>query len=213
MPTGAIPAVDPSPLVLMGAAELAAAIAARAVSCAEVMGAYLEHIERLNPAVNAIVSLQERAQLLQQARDRDGQLAHGRYLGGLHGLPQAVKDLVATAGIRTTHGSALRDEIPVQDAILVERLRAGGAILIGKTNTAELGLGSQTYNSVFGTTLNAYDRRLTAGGSSGGAAVALALRMLPVADGTDVMGSLRNPAAYNNVFGFRPSYGRVPGRR
>jgi amidase len=210
MPTGAIPAVEPPALVLMSATELAAVVRASAVSCAEVMDAYLGHIERLNPEVNAIVSLQEREHLLQQARERDRQLAHGRYLGCLHGLPQAVKDLVATAGIRTTHGSPLRDEIPVQDAILAERLRASGAILIGKTNIPEFGLGSQTYNSVFGTTLNAYDQRLTAGGSSGGAAAALALRMLPVADGTDVMGSLRNPAAFNNVFGFRPSYGRVP---
>jgi amidase len=199
-----------SPLVLMSATELAGAIRTRAVSCEEVMSAYLDHIDRLNPRVIAIVSLQPRDSLLQQARARDRELAQGRCLGCMHGLPHAVKDLVPTAGIRTTHGSPLLDAIPAQDAILAERLRAHGAILIGKTNTAEFGLGSQTYNTVFGTTLNAYDQRLTAGGSSGGAAVALALRMLPVADGSDMMGSLRNPAAYNNVFGFRPSYGRVP---
>lgn len=194
----------------MSAAELAATIRSRAASCSEVMTAYLEQIERLNASVNALVSLQDRELLLQQARARDAQLANGDYRGWMHGLPHAVKDLALTAGIRTTFGSPLLDSIPEHDCILVERLRKSGAILIGKTNTAEFGLGSQTYNAVFGTTLNAYDQSKTAGGSSGGAAVALALRMLPVADGSDMMGSLRNPAAFNNVFGFRPSYGRVP---
>ena len=202
--------VTASSLVRMSAAELTAAIRSRAASCSEVMTAYLQQIERLNPRVNAIVSLQDRALLLQQARARDAQLAKGEYQGWMHGLPHAVKDLALTAGIRTTCGSPLLDAIPEHDSILVERLRKSGAILIGKTNTAEFGLGSQTYNTVFGTTLNAYDQGKTAGGSSGGAAVALALRMLPVADGSDMMGSLRNPAAFNNVFGFRPSYGRVP---
>jgi amidase len=194
----------------MSAVELAAAIRSRAVSCSEVMSAYLEQIDRLNPRVNAIVSLQDRELLMQQARAHETQLAKGEYRGWMHGLPHAVKDLTLTAGIRTTFGSPLLDTIPEHDSILVERLRKNGAILIGKTNTSEFGLGSQTYNTVFGTTLNAYDQRKTAGGSSGGAAVALALRMLPVADGSDMMGSLRNPAAFNNVFGFRPSYGRVP---
>jgi amidase len=196
--------------VLMSALDLGAAIRARALSCVEVMDAFLDHIERLNPRVNAIVSLQNRADLLRQARERDRQLAQGQYLGALHGLPQAVKDLSFTRGIRTTFGSPLLDSIPGQDSIIVERLRAHGAIIIGKTNTPEFGLGSQTYNAIFGTTLNAYDQSRTAGGSSGGAAVALALRMLPVADGSDMMGSLRNPAAFNNVLGFRPSFGRVP---
>jgi amidase len=126
-------------------------------------------------------------------------------------MPQAPKDLAATAGIRTTFGSPiLKDFVPDTDAIVVERARAAGAILIGKTNTPEFGLGSHTYNTVFGTTLNAWDRSRSAGGSSGGAAVALAARMLPVADGSDMMGSLRNPAAFNNAVGFRPSFGRVP---
>jgi amidase len=204
------PGVTASSLGHMSAAELAVAIRSRAAACSEVMTAYLEQIERLNPRVNAIVSLQDRALLLQQARARDAQLAKGEYQGWMHGLPHAVKDLALTAGIRTTCGSPLLDTVPEHDSILVERLRKSGAILIGKTNTAEFGLGSQTYNTVFGTTLNAYDQGKTAGGSSGGAAVALALRMLPVADGSDMMGSLRNPAAFNNVFGFRPSYGRVP---
>jgi amidase len=129
----------------------------------------------------------------------------------MHGLPHAVKDLAATKDIPTTSGSPLfRNFLPPHDAIFVERLRAAGAILIGKTNVPEFGLGSQTYNPVFGITRNAYDPAKTSGGSSGGAAVALALRMVPVADGTDFDGSLRNPAGYNNVFGFRPSAGRVP---
>jgi amidase len=199
-----------SPIVLMSAIELANAIRSRTLSCKEVMSAYLDHIGRLNPKVNAIVSLQDRSDLLQQASTRDAQLAKGQYLGWMHGLPHAVKDLADTAGIRTTHGSPLLDAVPAYDTIMVERIRKQGAILIGKTNAPEFGLGSQTYNTVFGTTLNAYDQSRTSGGSSGGAAVSLALRMLPVADGSDMMGSLRNPAAYNNVFGFRPSYGRVP---
>jgi len=199
-----------SPLVVMGAVDLARALRARTVSCAEVMATYLDHIGRMNPRVNALVSLLDAESLMQQARVRDAQLTRGEYLGPLHGLPHAVKDLAFTAGIRTTRGSPLCDAIPEHDSILVERLRTRGAILIGKTNTAELGLGSQTYNPVFGTTLNAYHPGKTAGGSSGGAAVALALRMVPVADGSDMMGSLRNPAAYNNVFGFRPSAGSVP---
>jgi amidase len=197
--------------VMLDAIELSKRIKAKQVSCVEVMQAYLDHIERLNPKVNAIVSLQPREGLLEQAAQRDRQLAAGQYFGFMHGFPHAVKDLAATKGIRTTYGSPLLDAVPEHDAILVERLRKSGAILIGKTNAPEFGLGSQTYNSVFGTTLNAYDQAKTAGGSSGGAASALALRMIPVADGSDMMGSLRNPAAYNNVIGFRPSYGRVPG--
>lgn len=200
----------PSPLIMMGAVELVRAIRARTVSCAELMATFLDHIGRVNPRVNALVSLQQADVLMQEARVRDAQLARGEYLGRMHGLPHAVKDLAFTAGIRTTRGSPLLDAVPDHDSILVERLKAEGAIIIGKTNTAELGLGSQTYNPVFGTTLNAYHPGKTAGGSSGGAAAALALRMVPLADGSDMMGSLRNPAAYNNVFGFRPSPGRVP---
>ncbi len=204
-------AVSPPDIVLMDARALAQSIRARKVSCAEVMTAYLDHIDRVNPLVNAIVSLQDRDSLLRQAAERDGELARGEYRGWMHGLPHAVKDLSLTRGIRTTWGSPLfADFIPEADSIFVERLRRAGAILIGKTNVPEFGLGSQTYNPVFGTTLNAYDTARTAGGSSGGAAVALAMRMLPVADGSDHAGSLRNPAAFNNVFGFRTTFGRVP---
>jgi amidase len=206
-----VPETD-STVVNMSAVELSKAIHSKAVSCAEVMGAYLKHIDQWNPKVNAIVSLQDREGLAQQAQERDGQLARGLSLGWMHGFPHAVKDLASTKGIRTTRGSPLLDRIPVDDSILVERLKACGAIIIGKTNTPEFGLGSQTYNSVFGTTLNAYDQTKTAGGSSGGGAVSLALRMVPVADGSDMMGSLRNPSAFNNVFGFRPSFGRVPSK-
>lgn len=207
----AMAAQAPSDIVMADAVALSAWIKARKVSCREVMSAFLDHIERINPKVNALVSLQERDGLLRQADERDAQLARGEYLGWMHGMPQAPKDLTATAGIPTTQGSPLfKDYVPRQDSIIVERVRRQGAILIGKSNTPEFGLGSATYNTVFGTTLNAYDPSRHAGGSSGGAAVALATRMLPVADGSDMMGSLRNPAAWNNVFGFRPSQGRVP---
>ena len=199
-----------SDVVMMNAGDLSHAIRTRQVSCREVMAAYLAHIDLLNPKVNAIVSLQPRDGLMKQAAQRDSELKSGQYRGWMHGFPHAVKDLAATRGIRTTWGSPLLDTVPDYDSIFVERLRRAGVIIIGKTNAPEFGLGSQTYNSVFGTTLNAYDQSKCAGGSSGGAAVSLALRMLPVADGSDMMGSLRNPAAYNNVIGFRTSYGRVP---
>ena len=199
-------------LVALDALELSRTIRTKRASCVEVMEAYLDHVERVNPRVNAIVSLRDRDRLVAEARGRDRQLARGRRLGWMHGFPHAVKDLSDVKGLRTTSGSPLFRDAPVaeEDDLFVERLRRAGVVLIGKTNTPEFGLGSHTYNPVFGTTLNAYDRALTAGGSSGGAAAALALRMLPVADGSDFGGSLRNPAAYNNVIGFRPSTGRVP---
>ena len=193
------------------ATALSRAIQSRSVSCAEVMTAYLSQIDRINPKVNAIVSLQARDGLLSQAAERDAQLGRGERMGWMHGFPQAPKDLANTAGIVTTQGSPiLKDYVPKTDAIVVERERRSGAIMIGKSNTPEFGLGSHTYNKVFGTTGNAFDPSKSAGGSSGGAAVSLALNMLPVADGSDMMGSLRNPAGWNNVFGFRPSWGRVP---
>ena len=201
----------PSDIVMMDARELAGAIAARRVSCAEVMAAYLDHIGKLNPKVNAIVALQERSDLMVQAREKDNALARGEQVGPLHGFPSAVKDLTPVKGIRTTMGSPiLKDNVPVADSVMVARVREAGAIFIGKTNTPEFGLGSNTFNPVYGITANAYDQSRSAGGSSGGAAVSLALRMLPLADGTDYAGSLRNPAGWNNVFGFRTSIGRVP---
>ena len=206
MPTTNVPE-----LIAMDAVTLARTIKAKRVSCRMVMDGFLDHIDRLNPKVNAIVSLQDRETLLKQADERDAQLARGEYLGPLHGFPQAIKDLTATKGIPTTQGSPLlRNFIPQTDAFVVERMKKNGAIIVGKTNTPEFGLGSQTYNNVFGTTRNAYDQTKTAGGSSGGASVSVALHMQVVADGTDVGGSLRNPPAFNNVFGFRPSFGRVP---
>ena len=198
-------------IVALDATSLAAAIASRAVSCREVMAAHLARIEAANPAVNAIVSLRPPEALFEEADSRDDELARGVSRGPLHGFPHAVKDLAPTRGLRTTWGSPLhRDHVPAHDALFVERLRAAGAIIIGKTNTPEFGLGSHTFNEVFGATGNAFDPALSAGGSSGGAAVALALRMVPLADGSDFAGSLRNPAGWNGVFGLRPSAGRVP---
>ena len=198
-------------IVMLDAVALAEEIKARRISCVEVMNAFLDQIERLNQRVNAIVSMRDRETLLAQAGERDAQLRRGQHLGWMHGFPHAIKDLEPTAGIRTTLGSPLfKDFVPRTDSIIVERIKAAGAIIIGKTNVPEFGLGSQTYNPIFGTTLNPYDQTKTCGGSSGGAAVAVALRMLPVADGGDHGGSLRNPGAFNNVFGFRTSFGRVP---
>jgi amidase len=195
----------------LSANELSKAIHAKEVSCVEVMQAYLQRIDQVNPHFNALVSLQGPAMLMAQANACDAELAQGHSRGWLHGLPIALKDLVDVAGIPTTCGSPLlRGNIPTQDALLTQRLKAAGGIVVGKTNTPEWGLGSHTFNEVFGTTRNAYNPAVSAGGSSGGAAVALAQRLLPVADGSDFMGSLRNPAAWNNVFGLRPSQGRVP---
>jgi amidase len=165
----------------------------------------------LNPLVNAIVSLRPAAALLAEAAAADRRLARGEPAGALHGLPMAIKDLSLTRGIRTTFGSLLyRDFVPSSDELYVERCKRAGAIIIGKTNTPEFGAGSQTFNAVFGATRNPYDLAKTCGGSSGGAAAALACGMLPLADGTDLGGSLRNPASFCNVVGFRPSPGRVP---
>ncbi|KWR91469.1 amidase [Cupriavidus sp. IDO] len=195
----------------MPAWQLSREIHARRVSCREVMSVYLAHIGRVNPAANAIVALREHDALMQEAAAADQALAAGKSAGWMHGMPQAPKDLALTRGIRTTFGSPIfKDNVPATDAIIVERARKAGAILIGKTNTPEFGLGSQTFNPVYGATRNPYDTTRCAGGSSGGAAAALALRMLPVADGSDFGGSLRNPAGFCNVYGFRPSMGRVP---
>src|SRR2546429_2650711 len=199
-----------SDLCFLTAVQLADRIRRRDVSVTEVVEAHLAQIERVNPKVNAIVTLTaERA--VAEARAKDAALARGDAAGPLFGLPVAHKDLVPTKGIRTTFGSPIyRDYVPDQDALLVERLRAAGAITIGKTNTPEFGAGSQTFNEVFGRTLNPYDPTKTCGGSSGGAAVSLACGMLPIADGSDTGGSLRNPASFCSVVGFRTSPGRIP---
>ena len=200
--------MDPTELP---AHQLARALRDGTLSCRELMQATLARIERVNPVHNAIVALRDGDALLQEADARDHERRAGGPKGPLHGLPQAIKDLAQTAGIRSTMGSPLlRDAVPAEDGLMVQRMKAAGCIVIGKTNTPEFGLGSHTFNEVHGLTRNAYDPTRSAGGSSGGAAVALATRMLSVADGSDFMGSLRNPAAWNNVFGLRPSQGRVP---
>src|SRR3954467_11241206 len=173
----------PTDVTLMDACALADAIRARKVSCVEVMTAFLDRIERLNPTVNAIVSLQDRGRSLAQARQRDDELARGEHRGWMHGFPQAIKDLAPAAGFPLTKGSPLFGEVSKEDGIFVAHMRRAGAIVIGKTNTPEFGLGSQTYNPVFGPTLNAYDQAKTAGGSSGGAAGAPAPRQLPLPAG------------------------------
>jgi amidase len=195
----------------MGAHSLSLSIHSKQVSCREVMAATLARIARVNPIVNAIVSLRDADELLKEADRYDALLAQGQSMGWMHGIPQAIKDLAPTKGVRTTMGSPLlHDFVPKEDGLMVQRMKAAGCIVIGKTNVPEFGLGSHTFNSVFGATLNPYDVSKTAGGSSGGAAAALATGMLSVADGSDFMGSLRNPAAWCNVFGMRPSQGRVP---
>jgi amidase len=199
-----------SEICSLTAQEMAARIRARDLSATEVVEAHLAQIEQTNPQVNAIVTLTaERA--MRDARAADDALARGLPVGSLHGLPVAHKDLVPTKGIRTTFGSRVFEAfVPEEDALIVQRLKEAGAITLGKTNTPEFGAGSQTYNEVFGETLNPYDTSKTCGGSSGGAAAALACGMLPIADGSDMGGSLRNPASFCNVVGLRPSPGRVP---
>lgn len=193
------------------ATEIRDKIRNRDLSAVEVMEAHLTQIEKVNPTVNAIVTLHP-GQALDGAKAADAAISNGEFLGPLHGLPTAVKDLTLTKGMRTTFGSPIyKDNVPDRDAIIVERIKKAGAIIIGKTNTPEFGAGSNTFNPIFGATLNPYDTSKTCGGSSGGAGVSLACRMLPIADGTDLGGSLRNPANFNNVVGLRPSPGRVPG--
>ncbi len=192
------------------AAEMASKVRAGELSARQLMGAHLARIEAVNPELNAIVTLvPERA--LAWAAEADERQARGEALGPLHGLPIAHKDLVMTEGIRSTSGSRLlADHVPRADDLIVQRLRAAGAITLGKTNVPEFGAGSQTYNEVFGETLNPWDLTRTCGGSSGGAAVALAAGMVPIADGSDMGGSLRNPGSFCSVVGLRPSPGRVP---
>ena len=202
----------PSDITEMSAVRLSAAIRRREVSCVEVMQAYLKHIHRYNPVYNAIVSMVEDDSLLDQAREADRALDKGEYWGWMHGMPHAIKDSKDVKGMPTSKGSPIfAGTVATEDGFGVARIRRQGPIFIGKTNLPEFGMGSQSYNPVFGVTGSAYDPALTAGGSSGGAACGLATHMLPSADGGDLMGSLRNPGAFNNVIGFRPTQGRVPG--
>ena len=199
-----------SSLCFTSAVEMAQLIRAKKLSAREALAEHLKQIDRVNPKVNAIVTLT--AEMATEAAAKaDEMQAHNVKLGPLHGLPVAHKDLIDTRGIRTTYGSPLfKDHVPTEDNIVVDRMRSAGAIIVGKTNTPEFGAGSQTFNTVFGATRNPYDLTKTCGGSSGGAAVALACGMVPVATGSDAGGSLRNPGAFCNIVGFRPSIGRVP---
>lgn len=195
-------------LTRQSATKLLSDMRAGDLSAREMMQATLDRIDQVNGTVNAIVALRDRDALLAEAEAAD----RAQDRGPLHGLPIAVKDLANVAGIVTSMGTpAFANFVPKKDDMVAAAMRAAGAILIGKTNTPEFGLGSHTFNPVYGATLNPYDTTRTCGGSSGGAAVALATGMLALADGSDMMGSLRNPAAWNNVYGFRPSWGRVPG--
>jgi amidase len=194
-------------IIEMNTEELCIARLQGKLSIPEIVSAYLNQIEIVNPVINAIVSLRDRADILAEADQK--QRVGGD--GPLFGLPIAIKDLQDTAGMATSYGSPIyKDNVPTEDSLMVTRLRRAGAIIIGKTNTPEFGLGSHSYNPVHGVTVNPYNPKLSAGGSSGGAGAALGARMLPIADGSDMMGSLRNPAGWNNVYGFRPSYGLVP---
>jgi len=199
-----------SSICFLSAIEMAHLIRGKKLSAREALAAHLKQIERVNPKVNAIVTLVPELAAADAAK-ADEMQAHKETLGPLHGLPVAHKDLLETRGIRTTFGSLLfKDHVPAEDDIVVERMRRAGAIIVGKTNTPEFGAGSQTFNKVFGATRNPYDLTKTCGGSSGGSAVSLACGLAPVVSGSDTGGSLRNPAAFCNVVGFRPSIGRVP---
>jgi amidase len=200
-----------SALCFTSGRELAALIRARKVSAREVMAAHLQQINRVNPKVNAIVAKLPDERCLALADEADRRLARREPVGPLHGLPWAFKDLEAAVGFPFTSGSPINEEnMPSEDTVLVERLRKAGVIPIGKTNVPEFGMGSHSYNKVYGTTFNPYDLSKSAGGSSGGAAAALAAGLLPLADGSDLGGSLRNPGNFNNVVGFRPTVGLVP---
>ncbi len=197
-------------LCFLGACEQEQLIRSKKISVTQLITAHLDQVERFNPKLNAIVTLTAES-ALQAAKEADAQLARQDAIGALHGLPVAHKDLFLTKGVKTTFGSPIyKDNIPQVDSLPVERQKNAGAISLGKTNTPEFGAGSQTFNTLFGATLNPYDLTKTCGGSSGGGAVALATGMVALADGTDLGGSLRNPANFCNLVGFRPSVGRVP---
>ena len=211
LPSQVATATSPDEICFMRAVDILEAVRRRKLSAREVMQAHLKQIKRVNPRVNAMVTLVPEDELMAQADAADEALAKGKWLGPLHGLPVGVKDLNETKGIRTTFGSPLhKDYIPDFDCRVVQREKEAGAIVIGKTNVPEFGLGSQTFNPVFGPTHNPYDVTKTCGGSTGGGSVALACGMVPLADGSDMGGSLRNPPNFCNIVGIRPSPGRVP---
>ena len=204
-------AMADSDICFMTATEMSNLLRTKKISAREVMEASLRQIERVNSKVNAIVTLIPADQLMAAAREADESIAKGKITGPLHGMPVTVKDMEATKGVRTTSGSPLfKDNIPKFDSLIVERQKKAGAIMVGKSNMPEFGAGSQTFNPIFGPTLNPYDLTKTCGGSTGGGAVALACGMVPLADGSDMGGSLRNPGSFCNVVGLRPSPGRVP---
>ena len=196
-------------LAFLPAAELAARVAGREVSAEEGVSAAIDRVGRHNPVVNAVVTLSPRA--LDDARAIDRRLARGEDPGPLAGVPVGIKDMTAVAGLRTTYGSPLyADHVPAEDALVVRRLRAAGAVVVGKTNTPEFAAGANTFNDVFGATRNPWNPALSAGGSTGGGAAGLATGMFALAEGTDLGGSLRIPAAFCGVTGLRPSPGLVP---
>ena len=191
------------------AREIIAQLSSKEMSASDLMKCTIAKIWDVNDQLNAIVSFKEEEVLLSEAQAADKVPMDRR--GPLHGLPIAIKDLADAEGLPTSYGSPIfAGQVAKADALPVARIRAAGAIIIGKTNTPEFGLGSHTFNPVFGTTYNPYNLSRSAGGSSGGAAVALATGMIPIADGSDMMGSLRNPAAWSNIYGMRPSWGLVP---
>jgi amidase len=195
----------------MNATDLALRIRRKELSAVEVMTAFLDRIELVNPKVNAIVSMVDRSTAMGLARQADADMKAGKPVGKLHGMPWAVKDMDDVKGFPTTLGSPIfKDNIAKADSLMSARLRAAGALIIGKTNCPEFSAGSHTFNKVFGITRNPYNLALSAGGSTGGGAAAVASGMLPMADGNDTGGSLRNPGSWNNVVGFRTSIGRVP---
>src|SRR5438094_2475370 len=199
-------------LAFRPAAELVAAIRRREIGAREMLDHHLARVERLNPRINAVVTLDVEG-ARRQADAADRAVARGEALGALHGLPMTIKDAIDTAGLRSTCGSEVyADNVPAEDAIAVARLRAAGAIVFGKTNTPAFAANCQTYNTLFGTTSNPWDPSRATGGSSGGAAAALAAGLTPLELGTDIAGSIRNPAHYCGVYGHKPTYGIVPTR-
>jgi amidase len=206
-----VPSASGLDICYMSAIDLAASIRRKELSAVKVMTAFLDRIDQVNPSVNAIVALLNREEALALARQADADMAAGNPIGKLHGMPWALKDMEDVRGFPTTKGSMVfKDYIPQTDSLLAARLRAAGALFIGKTNVPEFGAGSNTFNPVYGATRNPYNLNLTAGGSTGGGAAAVASGMLPIADGSDTGGSCRNPGSWNNIVGFRTSMGRVP---